>query len=63
MESDDFTKHYIIRYLSAREFVLPPLIYHCLMLAALSKEQLNLCDRPICVHCILQMALAKGGSC
>ena len=26
MESDDFTRHYIIRYLSARELVLPPLI-------------------------------------
>ena len=25
MESDDFTRHYIIRYLSARELVLPPL--------------------------------------
>ena len=24
MESDDFTRHYIIRYLSARELVLPP---------------------------------------
>ena len=29
MESDDFTRHYIIRYLSARELVLPPLVgYH-----------------------------------
>ena len=26
MESDDFTRHYIIRYLSARELVLPPLV-------------------------------------
>ena len=26
MESDNFTRHYIIRYLSARELVLPPLI-------------------------------------
>ena len=25
MEPDDFTWHYIIRYLSARELVLPPL--------------------------------------
>ena len=25
MESDDFARHYIIRYLSARELVLPPL--------------------------------------
>ena len=24
MESDDFTRHYIIRYLSARELVYPP---------------------------------------
>ena len=28
MESDDFTRHYIIRYLSARELVLPPLTYY-----------------------------------
>ena len=26
MESDDFTRHYIIRYLSAHELVLPPLL-------------------------------------
>ena len=26
MESDDFTRHYIIRYLSACELVLPPLV-------------------------------------
>ena len=26
MESDNFTRHYIIRYLSARELVLPPLL-------------------------------------
>ena len=32
MESDDFTRHYIIRYLSARELVLPPLILHLPML-------------------------------
>ena len=25
MVSDDFTRHYITRYLSARELVLPPL--------------------------------------
>ena len=29
MESDDFTRHYIIRYLSARELVLPPLLEIC----------------------------------
>ena len=28
MESDDFTRHYIIIYLSARELVLPPLMSH-----------------------------------
>jgi len=26
MESDDFTRHYIIRYLSARELVQPPCV-------------------------------------
>ena len=26
MESDNFTRHYIIRYLSARDLVLPPTI-------------------------------------
>ena len=30
MESDDFTRHYIIRYLSACELVLPPLAGSCL---------------------------------
>ena len=32
MESDDFTRHYIIRYLSAHELVLPPLVPTSLVL-------------------------------
>ena len=41
MESDNFTRHYIIRYLSARELVLPPLIEYNTKLEADKEDGLN----------------------
>ena len=42
MESDDFTRHYIISYLSARELVLPPLSSDIQLLIAYHKSVFNM---------------------
>ena len=61
MESDDFTRHYIIRYLSARELVLP---HHCFsrFLGPISSSKVHfslsrylwclsdVCECVVCLH-------------
>ena len=42
MESDDFTRHYIIRYLSACELVLPPWVGDVMTTSA---EGLQICNK------------------
>ena len=51
MESDDFTKHYIIRYLSARELVLPP---RCCLSNILASSPWTQTQHTIKVNCSCQ---------
>ena len=61
MESDDFTRNYIIRYLSARELVLPPLaMYNTLALHVPATRHcdavyLNIATHPQAYDCMVAM--------